>query len=212
MNWIKVCLLSSLVVVSGCASNGKSRSPIPLDGPKMVDIYRSASADDKTGPSPIDQRFETQCGRFSTPLKRRRCDRAETQERLFADHSNSGRDTLPAPRAAKTAKSAKAANTAATAKAVPVALKPDYQESNNDPMPTADVAAATPAALHADYVRSSVNEVEVLFPRLPNPDIGIFIYPHLATKNDVPVPGYATVIPLYERVQYAMPGESREAP
>ncbi len=64
-----------------------------------------------------------------------------------------------------------------------------------------------PEPLYADYTRTPTNEIQVLFPRLPNPDIEIFIYPHLATKNQVPVPGYTTVIPLYDTVQYAMPGE-----
>lgn len=64
--------------------------------------------------------------------------------------------------------------------------------------------------LYEDYTRTPSNEIRTLFPRLPNPDIEIFIYPHLATKNQVPVPGYTTVIPLYETVQYAMPGESHK--
>ena len=31
--------------------------------------------------------------------------------------------------------------------------------------------------------------------------------PHLATDARVPVPGYTTAVPLYERVEYALPGE-----
>ncbi len=34
--------------------------------------------------------------------------------------------------------------------------------------------------------------------------------PHLAGTDPVPVPGYTTVFPLYQRVQYAMPGERVE--
>ncbi|MFY0080265.1 TIGR03751 family conjugal transfer lipoprotein, partial [Acinetobacter baumannii] len=33
---------------------------------------------------------------------------------------------------------------------------------------------------------------------------------HLAGTDPVPVPGYTTVFPLYQRVQYAMPGERVE--
>ncbi|MEE9493614.1 MAG: TIGR03751 family conjugal transfer lipoprotein [Gammaproteobacteria bacterium] len=62
-------------------------------------------------------------------------------------------------------------------------------------------------SLYAPYTRTQINELESLFPRLPNPDIAIYMYPHLSTRNEVPVPGYTTVIPLYERVQYALPGE-----
>ena len=59
------------------------------------------------------------------------------------------------------------------------------------------------------YTRMAANELELLFPRLPNPDIYIHILPHLATESRVPVPGYTTAVPLYERVEYALPGETR---
>ena len=35
--------------------------------------------------------------------------------------------------------------------------------------------------------------------------------PHLATGERVPVPGYTTAVPLYERVEYALPGELKRA-
>ena len=60
----------------------------------------------------------------------------------------------------------------------------------------------------AGYTRGASNELEMLFPRLPNPDVLIYVYPHLATEARVPVPGYTTAVPLYERVEYAMPGEA----
>ena len=59
----------------------------------------------------------------------------------------------------------------------------------------------------APYTRTAANELAFLFPRLPNPDIYIYVLPHLATDAAVPVPGYTTAVPLYERVQYALPGE-----
>ncbi|MEO0436607.1 MAG: TIGR03751 family conjugal transfer lipoprotein [Pseudomonadota bacterium] len=58
------------------------------------------------------------------------------------------------------------------------------------------------------YTRSATNELESLFPRLPNPDIEIYVYPHLATRSRAPIPGYSSVIPLYERVEYRLPGEA----
>ena len=60
----------------------------------------------------------------------------------------------------------------------------------------------------ASYTRTAANELELLFPRLPNPDIYIYVTPHLATDERVPVPGYTTAVPLYERVEYALPGEA----
>ncbi|KAF0804394.1 TIGR03751 family conjugal transfer lipoprotein [Alloalcanivorax xenomutans] len=60
------------------------------------------------------------------------------------------------------------------------------------------------------YTRHVENEIRSQFPRLPNPDLVMYVYPHLAGSPEgeqVPVPGYSTVFPLYERVQYAQPGE-----
>ena len=69
-----------------------------------------------------------------------------------------------------------------------------------------------PAAAGAvAYTRTAANELAFLFPRLPNPDIYIHVLPHLATAARVPVPGYTTAVPLYERVEYALPGELEHA-
>lgn len=57
------------------------------------------------------------------------------------------------------------------------------------------------------YTRNAANEIYSQFSRLPNPDLVMFIYPHLAGSEAVPVPGYSTVFPLYTKPQYAMPGE-----
>jgi len=57
------------------------------------------------------------------------------------------------------------------------------------------------------YTRIAQNEIDALFVRLPNPDLVMYVFPHLATEEDVPIPGYSTVFPLYERVIYALPGE-----
>lgn len=71
---------------------------------------------------------------------------------------------------------------------------------------------AQPAGEDLDYLpytREVDTEIENLFPRLDNPDIVIYIYPHLATRTRAPIPGYSTVIPLYEQVHYRLPGESQ---
>jgi conjugative transfer region lipoprotein (TIGR03751 family) len=60
----------------------------------------------------------------------------------------------------------------------------------------------------ADYTRTAQNEIEALFVRLPNPDLVLYVFPHLAGEEEGPVPGYSTVFPLYERVLYALPGEA----
>lgn len=56
------------------------------------------------------------------------------------------------------------------------------------------------------YTREAHTEIEALFPVLPNPQLLLYVYPHLG-EDGSPVPGYATAFPLYERVEYALPGE-----
>jgi len=57
------------------------------------------------------------------------------------------------------------------------------------------------------YSRELTNEIDTIFPRLPNPTLVMYVYPHLAGDEQVPVPGYATTFPMYDQVEYALPGE-----
>lgn len=63
---------------------------------------------------------------------------------------------------------------------------------------------------HSAYTRTAQREIYRQFHRLPNPDLVMYVFPHLAGTDPVPVPGYSTVFPLYQRVQYALPGERVE--
>ncbi|CCW29093.1 putative lipoprotein [Xenorhabdus nematophila F1] len=60
------------------------------------------------------------------------------------------------------------------------------------------------------YSRSAAQEISRQFPRLPNPDMVMYVFPHLVAGN-TPIPGYSTVFPFYQQVQYALPGERTEA-
>jgi conjugative transfer region lipoprotein (TIGR03751 family) len=57
------------------------------------------------------------------------------------------------------------------------------------------------------YQRTVADEVDNRFARLPNPDLVMYVTPHLSPNGRYPVPGYSTVFPMYESVEYAMPGE-----
>lgn len=59
------------------------------------------------------------------------------------------------------------------------------------------------------YTRTQHSEIHQQFPRLPNPDMVMYVFPHLSADN-LPVPGYSTVFPFYHQVQYALPGERVE--
>lgn len=60
------------------------------------------------------------------------------------------------------------------------------------------------------YTRTAATEIYLQFERLPNPDMVMYVFPHMAGNEPTPVPGYTTVFPFYQRVQYAMPGERTE--
>ena len=64
--------------------------------------------------------------------------------------------------------------------------------------------------MNEDYTRTQYREIHQQFPRLPNPDMVMYVFPHLSAGN-LPVPGYSTVFPFYHQVQYALPGERVEA-
>lgn len=56
---------------------------------------------------------------------------------------------------------------------------------------------------------SAIEPMRQRFARVPNPDLVMVVFPHLA-KGQYPVPGYVTVFPMYETTQYALPGEVEE--
>ncbi|OWJ93178.1 conjugal transfer protein [Pseudomonas sp. A46] len=84
----------------------------------------------------------------------------------------------------------------------------DARQSLRRPLTEADVQAAP--GVQARYTRTAANEIYRQFHRLPNPDLVMYVFPHLAGSDPVPVPGYTTVFPLYQHVQYALPGERVE--
>ena len=58
------------------------------------------------------------------------------------------------------------------------------------------------------YTRTAENEVKKPFPSFTKPWFSEYVYPHLTDSSEqMPVPGYSSVIPFYGRVQYAQPGE-----
>lgn len=76
--------------------------------------------------------------------------------------------------------------------------------------PLTDTDTQSLPAAHAAYTRTAQNEIYRQFSRLPNPDLVMYVFPHLAGRDPAPVPGYSTVFPLYDRVQYAIAGERTE--
>jgi conjugative transfer region lipoprotein (TIGR03751 family) len=61
---------------------------------------------------------------------------------------------------------------------------------------------------YSAYSRTAQNEIDFLFTRLPNPVIYMYIDPHLTGDEGIPVPGYTTAFPMYDREHWALPDES----
>lgn len=122
-----VALASALLL--GCSVTGPRSSPLPQEGPTMVDIYR------------------------------------QHMQQEVSDSAQAVRERLPLREA-----------------------------TDRDP---------------GKLKRTALAGIENRFPRLYNPDLVMYVMPHLS-KGKYPVPGYVTVFPMYETVEYAMPGEQAE--
>lgn len=59
-----------------------------------------------------------------------------------------------------------------------------------------------------NFSRNQFNEINNLFPQLPNPPLIMYVYPHLTGEEQTPVPGYSTAFPLYDKTHYALPIEA----
>lgn len=45
------------------------------------------------------------------------------------------------------------------------------------------------------------------FQKIPNPELHMYVYPHLAGHDEIPIPGYATVFNVYTRDHYVLSSE-----
>lgn len=59
---------------------------------------------------------------------------------------------------------------------------------------------------HTQRYWSALEPLQQRFARVPNPDLVMVVFPHLA-RGKYPVPGYVTAFPMYETTEYALPGE-----
>ena len=45
------------------------------------------------------------------------------------------------------------------------------------------------------------------FQKLPNPELKLYVYPHFAGNDEIPIPGYYTTFNAYEKTHYALTSE-----
>lgn len=60
---------------------------------------------------------------------------------------------------------------------------------------------------YSAWTRDSINEIRQLFPTHQNKRIAVYVYPHLSSVEQNPIPGYVTEFSLYIGTQYALPEE-----
>ena len=82
----------------------------------------------------------------------------------------------------------------------------------NNQMPRESVSQKkrSPVINYTGYTSTSKNELKALFKTINNPQIPIYIYPHMVRvgDDDLPKPGYSSAFFLYKKVQFALPSEN----
>ncbi|HFL2715780.1 TPA: TIGR03751 family conjugal transfer lipoprotein [Legionella pneumophila] len=85
-----------------------------------------------------------------------------------------------------------------------------YQQSIGEAMPSWSLPKRqTKPVNYAGYTREASNEIQNLFKPLDNPQIPIYIFPHVALIGDEQLikPGYTTAFFLYKQNQFALASE-----
>lgn len=151
-------------LLGACSVAGPRESPLPHDGPTLVDVYREHIATEGIG-------------RSARPG--RRADAHSVGSQGVTSDAGAGGDDC----------------------AGPLVVARDClnrRPVRDDDADLLQVGAQAPAP--------SLEAVLQRFQRVPNPDLVMYVFPHLA-RGRYPVPGYYTAFPLYETVEYALPGE-----
>lgn len=86
-----------------------------------------------------------------------------------------------------------------------------YEHAGESSSRTDDVRSRIPLRPATEFnpgpTRMGAQEqIERRFPRVPNPDLVLVVFPHLS-QGKYPIPGYVTVFPMYESTEYLLPGE-----
>ena len=69
---------------------------------------------------------------------------------------------------------------------------------------------ARPISGSEDYLSElppRATQIEHLFPALPNPELYMYVRPHVIGSSGAAVPAYMTRFTMYDRTHYAMPNE-----
>ena len=84
-----------------------------------------------------------------------------------------------------------------------------YQQSISEPVQRWSVKRPAKHVNYAGYTRDASNEINQLFKPLDNPQVPIYVFPHVALIGDEQLlkPGYSTGFFLYKQNQFALASE-----
>ena len=69
----------------------------------------------------------------------------------------------------------------------------------------ANPASSTPTTLRSIVPHNAIGRS---FHKVPNPTLKLFVYPHLAGNDELPVPGYTTAFNAYDKDHYAVSNDA----
>jgi len=197
---VSVAILAALLA-TGCASTapGSKDNILPTDLPTMEQIYEAHSQH-----KPIPRRKQPE------PAKQDQGSQNDNDGAMEYT-SNGARNTGIA--------GTRARNQPKKAKPVPPA---DLIEATAETGSEETVAPTKGGRLirtvqtgNADlvgYTRDASNELDNTFRLLPNPVLVMYVYPHLSGVEGTPVPGYTTKFSMYDKPEFALPGEVASQP
>ncbi|HVV67995.1 MAG TPA: TIGR03751 family conjugal transfer lipoprotein [Gammaproteobacteria bacterium] len=92
----------------------------------------------------------------------------------------------------------------------PVTPSPTKMNSSNssgeDALP--DIRSTAKAQTRSAGLKTHLGVSNNTFHKLPNPELKMYVYPHLAGESEIPIPGYTTVFNAYSRDHYQLPQET----
>ena len=91
----------------------------------------------------------------------------------------------------------------------------DYTGTNTEQLDKRQAELLQRPALHDDDLQLELPpypaRLDHLYPRLPNPDLFMYVRPHAVGLTGAPIPAYITRFSMYDRQPYALPGETLDA-
>lgn len=104
------------------------------------------------------------------------------------------------------------ASSTVTSKSIPeggLTVSQLYQQSMSEPTQSWSVQGPIKPVHYEGYTRDASNEIQNLFKALDNPQIPIYVFPHVALIGDEQLlkPGYTTGFFLYKQNQFALASE-----